>query len=376
MKDLLEIRSDIDRIDNEIVDLYEERMQLVTDVAEYKIATGKKVFDKDREQQKLDTLSAKAVDDFMKHGIRGLFEQIMSVSRKKQYQLLQRHGIKEEIHFTEIDHLKTDHMHAIYQGTEGAYSQQALKQFFGYQTESKGVASWREAMEMIAEGKADYAVLPIENSSAGIVSENYDLLLEYENYIVGEQIIKVEHSLLGMPDAEISDITDVYSHPQALSQCSHFLAEHSEWTTHEVSNTAVGAKKIKEEGKKSQAAIASKATAEIYGLKELQEGVNYSHTNATRFIIVAGQPVFVRGADKISICFEVPNESGSLYHAISHFIYNNLNMTKIESRPIAERTWESRFFVDFEGNFNDSAVQNALRGLKEEARNLRILGNY
>lgn len=376
MKDLLEIREEIDEIDNEIVRLYEKRMQMVSDVAEYKIATGKKIFDKDREIQKLDTVSAKAGDDFTKHGVRELFEQIMSMSRKKQYQLLQQHGIYDPIEFTEIEHLKTADAKIIFQGTDGAYSQKALKRFFGAQTENYGVLSWRDAMKYIAEGRADYAVLPIENSTAGIVSENYDLLVEYENYIVGEQILHIQHALMGLPDADLDDIKTVYSHPQALSQCSRFLSSHPQWEQHEVNNTAVAAKKVKEEGDRTQAAIGSIENADIYGLKVLQEGVNYSNTNATRFIIVAGKPVFVKDSDKISICFEVPNESGSLYHTISHFIYNNLNMTRIESRPIPERAWEYRFFVDFEGNFKDSAVQNALRGLREETRNFRILGNY
>lgn len=376
MKDLLEIRQEIDRIDREIVHLYEERMKLVLEVAEYKITTGKKVFDRTREQQKLDALSAMAVDPFTKNSIRELFEQIMSVSRKKQYQLLQRHGRTEKIDFTEVDHLVEDGICVIYQGEEGAYSQQALKQFFGSNIQNSRVATWREAMEVIAEGKADFAVLPIENSTAGIVSENYDLLVEYENYIVGEQIMRIEHALLGTPDAELEDIKTVYSHPQALSQCAKYLDAHKDWICHEATNTAVAAKKVCEEKDPSQAAIAGVHNAQIYGLKVLKEHINYADCNATRFIVVAKRPIFMRESNKISICFEVPHESGSLYHTISHFIYNNLNMTKIESRPIPERTWEYRFFVDFEGNFNDSAVQNALSGLKEETRNLKILGNY
>lgn len=375
MRDLIELRNEIDKIDKEIVRLFEERMKLCTDVAEYKIETGKKVFDKDREQQKLDALAAMAVDSFMKHGVRDLFGLIMATSRKKQYQLLARHGVKEKLEFEEIDHLKTDDLCAIYQGVEGAYSQQALLRFFGHNTDNYGVATWREAMETIAEGKADYAVLPIENSSAGIVSENYDLLVEYENYIVGEQILKIDHALLGLQDAELSDIKNVYSHPQALSQCSRYITNNG-WEQYEELNTAGAAKHVKEMKDRTNAAIASELNADIYGLKVLESGINYADCNATRFIIVSGRPVFVRDANKISICFELSHASGSLYHTISHFIYNNLNMTKIESRPIPERTWEYRFFVDFEGNFNDSAVQNALRGISEETRNLKILGNY
>lgn len=141
-------------------------------------------------------------------------------------------------------------------------------------------------------------------------------------------------------------------------------------------NNAFAAMKVKEDGDMSQAAIASEQAAKIYGLDVLEKGVNHSHTNSTRFIIVTNQKVFLKNAGKVSICFEVPNESGSLYHMLSHFIYNNLNMTKIESRPLEERNWEYRFFIDFDGNLADSAVKNALRGLRDEARNMRILGNY
>ena len=141
-------------------------------------------------------------------------------------------------------------------------------------------------------------------------------------------------------------------------------------------NNAFAADKVAKDGDKTQAAIASEIAADIYGLDVLLKGVNDTDTNSTRFIIVTNQKIFRKDAGKISICFEIPHKSGSLYHIISHFIYNNLNMTKIESRPIPERNWEYRFFVDFEGNMADGAVKNALRGLREEAQNLKVLGNY
>ena len=141
-------------------------------------------------------------------------------------------------------------------------------------------------------------------------------------------------------------------------------------------NNAFAAKKVAEEGDVTQAAIAGEYAAEVYGLKVLEKGINQSETNSTRFIIVTNQKIFRKDANKISICFEVPHTSGSLYHMLSHFIYNNLNMTKIESRPIEDRNWEYRFFIDFEGNLADSAVKNALRGLREETRSMKIIGNY
>lgn len=376
MKDLLEIRDEIDAVDAQLVSLYRKRMGLTEQVAEYKISSGKKIFDKEREKCKLENVAGLVDDPFLKNGVLELFEQIMSMSRKRQYQLLTEHGILAKTDFMEVQKLPQEKVKIVYQGEEGANSQIAMNAYFGENIQSAHVETWRDAMEAISNGTADYAVLPIENSSAGIVSENYDLLVEYDHVIVGEQIIKIDHCLLGLPEAELSDIKSVYSHPQALMQCNRYLEEHREWDKHSVKNTAVAAKKVKEEGDITQAAIASKPNADIYGLKILKEEFQNNVTNSTRFVIVSGKKLFVADAKKISICFEIPHESGSLYHMLSHIIYNNLNMNKIESRPIQGKTWEYRFFIDFEGNLNDGAVQNALRGIEEEAVRLRVLGNY
>lgn len=376
MRDLLELRDEIDEIDRQIVDLYQKRMGIAAEVASYKIENGKKVFDKERENTKLAKLTAFGDTEFNRHGIRELFEQIMAVSRKRQYQLMMEAGVYEKPDFTEVAALDYKKARIVFQGVEGAYTQLALKEYFGEGADSYHVDTWRDAMEAIASGEADYAVLPIENSSAGIVSENYDLMVEYDHCIVGEQIIRIDHALLGIPGAELSDITDVYSHPQALMQCGRYLEAHRDWEKHSVKNTAMAAQKVKEDGQVHKAAIASTLNAEIYGLKVLEEAIQDNQTNATRFIIVTNRHIFVKDAKKISICFEVPHESGSLYHMLSHFIFNGLNMNHIESRPVQGKNWEYRFFVDFDGNLNDAAVQNALRGLSEETIRLKILGNY
>lgn len=373
--DLLELRDKIDVIDSQIVELYEKRMDICRQVAEYKISTGKKVFDKQREMEKLSRVKSLTHNDFNSHGIEELFEQIMSMSRKLQYRLLAENGSLGKLPFIGVEKLETTGARVVFQGAEGAYSQAAMMKFFGNEINSFHVDSFRDAMSAIDEGSADFAVLPIENSTAGIVSEIYDLLQEYENYIVGEQIIKIEHCLLGVPGADISQIKRVYSHPQSLMQSARYLGNH-DWQQISMQNNAFAAQKVATEKDPSQAAIAGEQAAEVYGLKVLQKGINDSGNNSTRFIIVTNQKIFRKDANKISICFELPHESGSLYHMLSHFIYNNLNMTKIESRPIEDRTWEYRFFIDFDGNLADSAVKNALRGLRDEARNMKILGNY
>ncbi len=375
MRDLAELRLEIDKIDRQMVELFEQRMDVSKEVAEYKVAAGKKILDKERENQKLEAVKAMTHTDFNRHGVEELYKQLMAMSRKLQYQMMEEHALGR-LPFVMVDKIEKENVRVVYQGVEGAYAQQAMFAFFGEEVSHFHVERWRDAMDAIAEGMADYAVLPIENSTAGIVNDNYDLLEEYDNYIVGEQILSIQHALLGTQDAELSDIRTVYSHPQGLMQCAKYLDAHRDWRQVSLLNTAVAARKVAEDGDKSQAAIASVLAGKQNGLKVLAEGINQSGLNSTRFLIVTNQPVFCKDAKKVSICFEVPHESGSLYNVLSHFIYNNLNMSRIESRPIADRNWEYHFFVDFEGNLNDSAVKNALRGIREEALNLKILGNY
>ena len=249
MEDLMKLRESIDEIDSEIVRLYKERMDISKHVAEYKITTGKKVFDKTREDEKLEKLSSLADDEFLKHGIVELFEQIMSTSRKKQYQLMTEHGIVEKENFTEVDSLDFSNARIVFQGVEGAYSYAAMRAYFPEEINSYHVKTFRAAMEEVAFGKADYAVLPIENSTEGIVTDIYDLLTEYQLYIVGEQGVRVQHVLLGLPGVTVDEIDTVYSHPQALAQCKHYLEEHPSWKTVKAENTAASAKRIKEERK-------------------------------------------------------------------------------------------------------------------------------
>ena len=321
-------------------------------------------------------MTAGVTDELYKKGLSELFEQIMSVSRKLQYQLLTKNGAMGRLPFIGVDKLDWEHSRIVFQGTNGAYSQAAMDAYFGKDINSFHVQTFRDAMEAIEEGTADFAVLPIENSSAGAVNEVYDLLVEFENYIVGEIVLPVDHVLAGVAGTTIGQIDRVYSHPQALMQCSKYLDDHREWNQLSVANTAVAAKKVLEDKNVSKAAICSAYAAELYGLEILQKDIANNDHNSTRFIIVTNQKIFLKDATKISVCFELPHESGSLYHILSHFIYNNLNMTKIESRPVEGRNWEYCFFVDFDGNMADGAVKNAIRGIREEARNLKILGNY
>ncbi len=373
--DLLEYREQLDTIDKQIVTLFEKRMDICGKVAETKIASGKAVYDAEREQQKLDAVSAMAGSEFNQIAVRDLFAQMMSVSRKYQYSILEEHGRAVKLGFERLDSIPMDHVRVVHQGVEGAYSHAAAIQYFGEQTEIYHVARFEDAMKEVQLGKADYAVMPIENSSAGAVIDMYDLLTRYDNYIVAETFLPVNHALLGVPGTRLQDVKTVFSHPQALMQCSIFLNNNG-LKQISVENTAVAAKRVIEEGDRSQAAVASEIAGKLYGLELLKPSIQNNQGNTTRFVILANRKVYQKDAGKISLCFELPHTSGSLYNMLGNFIFNHVNMIMIQSRPVPGKNWEYRFFVDIEGNLQDAGVKNALRGIGEEAQNFKILGNY
>ena len=374
--DLQEIRKQIDQVDSQLAALIEQRMRFTADVAEYKMQNGKEIYDPVREKEKLASVRAMAKTPFGEIAMGEIFAQMMTISRRYQYQVLGSYGNKADGGFKLVENLPTAGARIVYQGVEGAYSHEAALQVFGRDADVYNVPAWDDAMKEVAEGRAAYAVLPIENSSAGAVIDNYDLLLKYDNYIVAETEVSVNHALLGLPDAELSDIKTVISHPQALMQCSEFLKEHRDWKQIQAENTAGAAKRILADGDVTQAAIASPKAGEIYGLKVLKPSINHNRINTTRFIVLGKEPVYRLDARKVSVCFETPHVSGALYNMLGHFIYNHVNMLMIQSRPILERNWEYRFFLDIEGSLSDGPVQNALLGLKSEAVFMRILGNY
>lgn len=376
-KTLLQIRDEIDQVDRRMIELFEMRMALCKEVAEYKMSVGKQVFDKAREEEKIQCVTDLTKEKANKTYIEELFRHLMSMSRKMQIQMMEekKESAKDaERRMPETG--KKEKVKVVYQGVKGAYQYQAVMGYFGNDVDFSGVDTFRDAMEQVSGGNADYAVLPMENSSAGIVGDVYDLLTEYDNYIVDIYDLPVRHSLLGTPDSTLEQIKKVYSHPQALAQCTQFLDKHPEWITEKMLNTAVGASMVAEKGNSGEAAIASKINAHLYGLKVLQENIQNVDTNTTRFAIIHKKPVFKENCSHLCICFEVKHESGSLYYALSNLIYNNINMTKIESRPIPERPFQYRFYVEMEGNLGMPEIKNALRGMEEETVSFQILGNY
>ncbi|MDD3165757.1 MAG: prephenate dehydratase domain-containing protein, partial [Oscillospiraceae bacterium] len=236
--------------------------------------------------------------------------------------------------------------------------------------------SFECVVSAVREGLGSYGVLPLENSSTGAISEVYDLLGKYGCYIVGEQTVHVEHALLGTQDATLDTICQVHSHEQGFFQCREFLKAYPQWEHVQQLNTAISAKLVASAADPTMAAIASARNAQLYGLKVLAEKINTNTNNYTRFIVVAAKPQLGAACNKISVVFTIPNVEGSLYRALSVFASSNLNLVKLESRPIPEKNWEYRFFADFTGNLLSPQLPDVVRQLISETLSFRILGNY
>lgn len=372
--DLEESRKKIDEIDRKILSLFKERMAVTTDVAAYKRSTGKRVFDPVREDEKIKSLCAMVEDEFHQTAVEALFRQMMSISRKYQYQVLG--PTVNDIPFRKVDSLDVDEdTRVVCFGEKGAFTEQAMDEVFGKNITSFSRQSFRGVMEAVANGEAKYGVLPIENTSTGGITDIYDLLVDYDVTIVAEHVIRVEQDLLGLPGATLEDIRKVYSHAQGLMQCADFLEKHPEITKETYSSTSGAAKKVADDGDKSQGAIASGRAAEAFGLEIIQPAINFKNQNYTRFIIISNQSIYLSDASKLCLCFEIKHQAGALFNMLANFYYNDLNLTKIESRPIENRTWEYRFFVELEGNIDSPGVGNALASVQEVASKLTVLGN-
>lgn len=375
MIDLSISRQQIDEIDSQIVELFERRMEVANEVAKYKIETGKAVYDKEREEQKLEHLGHMSHGEFNERAVRELFTQIMSISRKYQYGVLPH--TEQITEFTKVDKAYSAEGTTVYYfGVPGTHTQQAMEDVFGRDVNGVSCHTFQGIMDAVASGRADYGVLPIENSSTGGITANYDLLVDYKNAIVGQYVMKIDQCLVALPGTSLDEIKTVFSHPQGLLQSRVFMNEHPQYEGIDYSSTAAAAKKVAHDGDKTQAAIASRRAAEEYGLEVVAHNIQHEKNNCTRFIIIGQREVYTAESNKIALCIELPHKSGSLYRILSHFLYNDLNMTQIESRPIPGKNWEYRFFIDIEGNLDDASVQNALRGVKEEAAYVRVLGNF
>ena len=265
-------------------------------------------------------------------------------------------------------------MRVAFQGEPGAYSEQAVFNYFG-DVETQPSESFDVVFAEVASGTCEAGLIPIENSLAGSIHQNYDLLLRHDLYIVGEYLLRVQHCLIALPDVKRSEIKKAISHPQALGQCAGYLRSLG-IKTESVYDTAGSVKMLKESGARDTAAIASRRAAELYGMQVLEEGIEDNAENFTRFLAISKSEIKPEGEAKTSIVFTLKNQPGALFKALSVFALRDIDLTKIESRPLQGKPWEYLFYVDFIGATHGSTVQKALDHLSEYALTLRVLGSY
>lgn len=380
MTELEQYRQEIDRIDGELVQLFLERMAVTGKVGEYKQRAGIPVLDAGREKQVIAAKTALTDDPARKADVAALYEGIMAISRRQQRKLV-REGAEEPGYAAYAAALAARREpvaapRVVYQGEPGCYSEEAAVGFFGPEVSSRGLAWFPDVFAALERGEADYAVLPVENSSTGSIRQVYDLLAQYNYYVVGECQVKVEHCLMALPGVALEDIHTVYSHEQGLMQCERYLDAHRGWWRVPTLDTAGSAKQVAESGDRTAAAICSRRAAQIYGLHILAEGVNYNAMNHTRFVVVSPVLELRPGRNKISAVFRLPHQSGSLHEILTVFAVQGLNLLKIESRPIPGRGWEYLFFLDFTGDLAAPEMDGVLHELGQLAAEFRILGNF
>jgi len=262
-----------------------------------------------------------------------------------------------------------------FQGEMGAYSEVAVYKCFGVKVQPIPCKIFQEVFSRVDSGLADYGVLPIENSIEGSVNQVYDLLLTHNLMICGEVVVKVEHCLIGNPNSNLNRLKRVYSHPQALAQCSNFL-ERLKCEIIPTYDTAGSVKIVKERGLIDEAAIASERAAEIYGMKILARDISNYPDNYTRFVTISKIDAPPSGNDKTSIIFSVRHAPGTLYDALGVFAKRGINLTKIESRPTRKKPWEYIFYLDFEGHRNEPKCADALKELQDKTLFVKILGSF
>lgn len=262
-------------------------------------------------------------------------------------------------------------------GAKGSYTYEAMEQQFGSkEREESYFPLFEDVVKAVKDGTIDYGVLPIENSSTGGITEVYDLIQKYDCAVVGEQLVKIEHNLLGIPGATLDDIDTVYSHPQGFRQCRPFFNEHRDWTLEPYFSTSRSAERVAEDGRKNQAAVASRTAARLYGLSVLAENIYFNQSNYTRFFIIAPKMEITEDADKITLVISVKHEPGALYHVLGYFFYGGMNMTHLESRPMEGHPFEYFFHIDVKGRIHDPSNAQTLHGLASMCTYFKILGNY
>jgi len=376
--ELQDLRKEIDSIDRELVDLFLRRMNVSAEVAEYKRANDLPVLDPSRERALLDKVSELSGEEFEAY-TRTLYATILDLSRSYQHHKLDR---ESPLYHEILDALETtpklfpERAMVACQGVEGAYSQIAAEKLF----KAPNIlffSNWEKVFSAIEAGLCRYAVIPIENSTAGSVKQVYDLMIDRNFRIVRTIRIKIDHNLLAKPGVKLSEIREIFSHEQAINQSSAFLASLGQNVKiTRVENTAKAAQMVADSDRRDVASLSSRSCASQYGLSILASAVQDNGNNHTRFICITNKTEIYPGADRTSLMVVTPHKPGALYRMLSRFNALGINLLKLESRPIPDRDFEFMFYFDLEASVYSEKLARLLSELEHESDEFSYLGSY
>ena len=364
-----ELRAAINAQDAIIQKAFEERMELCKNVAHYKQKHGMQIFQTAREKEIIDRIRNATTPELASSSAL-LFQTVMDISKYLQYRELHRETAPYD--FTEPT-ISAQSVVAC-QGTAGANAETAAKQIFGEDVQPAFLPTFADVFEAVQSGKVQYGIIPVMNSTAGSVVQAYDLMAEYNFYIARTTVVEITNCLAVRPGTKLEEVSSVYSHPQALSQCSHFITQNG-LTPYPYSNTATAAKMVME-SEEPIAAICSENCAKLFGMEILRDHISDYVPNFTRFICISKTLEVSPDADRISVMLRLPHEEGSLHRMLSKFVIAGMNLLKLESRPIRNGSFEVLFYLDFSGSIHDTSVCALLSDLAENLEYFKFLGNY
>lgn len=378
--EIQELRREINEIDDRLVELFLKRMGVSLEVAKYKQENHMPVLDRTRERELLARVAAKSDDKDLQLYTRLLYSSIMGLSRSYQHKYLDQGSsalterIRQSAQRFSMQDLPESAVVAC-QGVEGAYSSLACERLFK-NPDIMFFASWEDVFSAVQQGLCRYGILPIENSTAGSVNHVYDLMNRHNFYIVKSVRLKVSHALLAKPGTALSEVREIFSHEQAIQQCSDFLSKLQNVKVTVCENTAAAAKRVSESERSDVAAISSKDCMALYGLSMLAEGVQNNANNYTRFICIGKEPEIFAGANKTSLMLTLPHRPGSLYDVLSRFYALDINLLKLESRPKPNSDFEFLFYFDIEASVYSENFLRMISELEASAEQFSYLGSY
>ncbi|MFQ5600415.1 MAG: prephenate dehydratase [Candidatus Krumholzibacteriia bacterium] len=366
--DLQQVREALEKLDRRLLELIQKRMHLVEQIAAIKIDSALPFRDPLREEQVLQRVRQTATSMGLDaHEVERLYRSIleMSIARQQGY----------------VRSLETTPLRVTYQGVEGSYSHLAAQRRYAGRPGGvllTGYETLRETIDAVREGRADFSLVPIENTTGGSINETYDLLAEGDLHITAEVVSQVEHCLMALPGTRVEDLRTVISHAQALQQCEAFLRRVPWIRPRAEFDTAGSARKVRESGDRTLAAIASAEAARLFGLEILEHNVQSHTANSTRFVEIAREtaPCPAEAACKTSLLLVLAHRPGALGDVLTEFSRRSVNLCKIESRPVPESPWEYRFYLDVEGHAASAALGEALETIRPLTSELRVLGTY